>query len=150
MKLGIDLLSQAFTMFWEDYVVPIWQGISDAIGAAWTWIDQNVFTPFKAGIDLIVQGFEVGAQAIGVAWDAIKGAAAVPINFVLDVIWNKGLRSFWNDVVSALGLNDLQLPEAQLVQFASGGVMPGYTPGRDVHMFWSPTGGALALSGGGR
>jgi hypothetical protein len=29
-----------------------------------------------------------------------------------------------------------------------GGVLPGYTPGRDVHMFTSPTGGALGLSGG--
>ncbi|MEU8272590.1 NlpC/P60 family protein, partial [Sphaerisporangium sp. NPDC049002] len=32
--------------------------------------------------------------------------------------------------------------------FARGGVLPGYTPGRDVHRFVSPTGGALDLSGG--
>lgn len=31
---------------------------------------------------------------------------------------------------------------------AQGGVLPGYTPGRDVHRFYSPTGGALDLSGG--
>lgn len=31
---------------------------------------------------------------------------------------------------------------------ASGGVLPGFTPGRDVHHFYSPTGGALHLSGG--
>lgn len=31
---------------------------------------------------------------------------------------------------------------------ADGGVLPGYTPGRDVHMFQSPTGGTLGLSGG--
>jgi len=31
---------------------------------------------------------------------------------------------------------------------ASGGVLPGYSPGRDVHMFQSPTGGTLGLSGG--
>ncbi|WP_311132094.1 phage tail tape measure protein [Nonomuraea gerenzanensis] len=31
---------------------------------------------------------------------------------------------------------------------ASGGILPGYTPGRDVHMFHSPTGGTLGLSGG--
>lgn len=33
-------------------------------------------------------------------------------------------------------------------RFATGGIMPGYTPGRDVHQFVSPTGGRLALSGG--
>ncbi|MFI9558878.1 hypothetical protein [Nonomuraea endophytica] len=32
--------------------------------------------------------------------------------------------------------------------WASGGVLPGYTPGRDPHMFYSPTGGMLGLSGG--
>ena len=31
---------------------------------------------------------------------------------------------------------------------ASGGVLPGYTPGRDVHVFISPTAGELHLSGG--
>lgn len=32
--------------------------------------------------------------------------------------------------------------------YDSGGVMPGYTPGRDVHYFHSDTAGGLALSGG--
>jgi hypothetical protein len=34
------------------------------------------------------------------------------------------------------------------VAYAAGGVMPGYTPGRDVHTFRSATGGTLHLSGG--
>lgn len=32
--------------------------------------------------------------------------------------------------------------------FATGGILPGYTPGRDVHSFYSPTAGRLNLSGG--
>ncbi len=32
--------------------------------------------------------------------------------------------------------------------YAGGGVMPGYTPGHDVHHFTSPSGGRLHLSGG--
>ena len=31
---------------------------------------------------------------------------------------------------------------------ADGGILPGYTPGRDVHRFYSPTAGVLDLSGG--
>ncbi|WP_068925042.1 NlpC/P60 family protein [Planobispora rosea] len=31
---------------------------------------------------------------------------------------------------------------------ATGGILPGYTPGKDVHHFVSPTAGRLALSGG--
>jgi hypothetical protein len=33
-------------------------------------------------------------------------------------------------------------------RYDGGGVMPGYTPGRDVHYFQSATAGGLALSGG--
>lgn len=32
--------------------------------------------------------------------------------------------------------------------YAEGGVMPGYSPGQDIHTFVSPTGGTLHLSGG--
>jgi SLT domain-containing protein len=33
-------------------------------------------------------------------------------------------------------------------KLATGGILPGYTPGRDVHRFYSATGGLLDLSGG--
>lgn len=137
-----------FEWLYVNIVKPVFDGISSVIGAAWSWIDQHVFTPFKVGIDLLGKAFEGVAKAIGTAWDGIKSAAATPINFVLDTIWNNGLRSFWNDLVGTLGLDDMKLPKADLVRFASGGVLPGYTPGRDVHRFWSPTAGGLALSGG--
>ena len=34
------------------------------------------------------------------------------------------------------------------VGYDAGGILPGHTPGRDVHTFVSPTGGVLHLSGG--
>lgn len=39
-------------------------------------------------------------------------------------------------------------PNDARTEFATGGVLPGYTPGRDPHIFTSPTGGRLGLSGG--
>jgi len=145
---SIQGLGAVFDWLYKNVVRPVWDGISKSMKSAWDWINTYVFAPFKVGIDLIGKGFENVAKAIGIAWDGIKKAAAVPINFVLDTVWNKGLRSFWNDMVGTLGLADMKLPKAGLVKFASGGVMPGYTPGRDVHQFWSPTAGGLALSGG--
>ncbi|OJU39679.1 MAG: hypothetical protein BGN97_00215 [Microbacterium sp. 69-10] len=146
--IGLKVLGDVFTWLNVNVVQPVWKAISDAMKAAWNWIDTNVFTPFKKGIDLIAKGFEIAKSSIEQTWDGIKKAAAVPINFVLDTVWNNGLRSFWNDLVTELGLKDMKLAKAPLVKFASGGVLPGYTPGRDVHQFFSPTGGRLALSGG--
>ncbi|WP_181905745.1 tape measure protein [Microbacterium bovistercoris] len=146
--LGIRTLGAGFDWLYRNAVKPAWDAISGALQAGWAWIEKNVFAPFKTGIDLVAKGFEIAKASIAKTWDGIKQAAAVPINFVLDTVWNNGLRSFWNDLVTNLGLKDMKLPKAPLVKFASGGVLPGYTPGRDVHEFWSPTGGRLALSGG--
>ncbi|WP_336629998.1 MULTISPECIES: tape measure protein [unclassified Microbacterium] len=148
IALEIQGLGVIFGWLYENAIRPAWEGIQAAIGAVWSWLDQNVFPVLRTAIDLVGQAFANTAKSIGVAWDGIKKAAAIPINFILDVVWNNGLRSFWNDMVDGLGLSDMKLPKANLIQFASGGVLPGYTPGRDVHQFWSPTAGGLALSGG--
>lgn len=145
---SINTLGTVFVWLYQNAVKPAWDGISGAISGAWSWIRDNVFAPFGVAIDAIGKAFEATAGAVARAWEGIKQAAAAPINFVLDTIWNKGLRSFWNDLVRELKIEDMALPAAPLIKFASGGVLPGYTPGRDVHEFWSPTGGRLALSGG--
>lgn len=44
--------------------------------------------------------------------------------------------------------NIAEVANTRKVRLATGGIMPGYTPGRDVHRFFSPTGGTLELSGG--
>jgi tape measure domain-containing protein len=149
IALSLQGLGLVFSWLYENIIKPVWEGISSAIGAAWNWIEQWVFVPFKIGIGLIGEAFSNVAAGIATAWEGIKRAAAVPINFVLDTVWNNGLRSFWNGMVEELGLSDMKLPKAQLIRFARGGVLPGYTPGRDVHRFYSPTAGIqLALSGG--
>lgn len=144
----VELLGLGFTLLYERYVKPAFEAVGDVLSSVWKWIDKHVFAPFKVGIDLIGQAFGNVAKTIGEVWEGIKRATAGPINFVLDVVWNNGLRSFWNDMVGELGLNDMKLPKADPIKFAQGGVLPGYTPGRDVHEFYSPTGGRLSLSGG--
>ncbi|MCW1000413.1 hypothetical protein OJ918_10990, partial [Streptococcus anginosus] len=50
----------------------------------------------------------------------------------------------WNAVGKLVGLDEL--PEHK---FATGGILPGYTPGRDIYDFIEPrTGMRIGLSGG--
>lgn len=58
------------------------------------------------------------------------------------------LSSFATSVNKAFGDVGVKLKSPAALKFATGGVMPGYTPGRDVHQFSSPTAGNLYLSGG--
>lgn len=55
---------------------------------------------------------------------------------------------FTGSVNKAFGDVGVKLSAPERIKFSSGGMMPGYTPGRDVHTFVSPTGGILELSGG--
>lgn len=58
------------------------------------------------------------------------------------------LGSFTDSVNKAFGDVGVKLKSPKSLKFATGGVLPGYTPGRDVHDFYSSTGGHLGLSGG--
>jgi hypothetical protein len=65
------------------------------------------------------------------------------MNQLIDV-----LGKFVKSVNEAFGDIGVKLDSPNRLAFATGGVMPGYTPGRDVHSFYSPTAGSLYLSGG--
>jgi SLT domain-containing protein len=63
------------------------------------------------------------------------------VNDLVDV-----MRSFSRSLNDAYG--DMGVDVGTPTRLATGGIMPGYTPGLDVHSFTSPTGGRLELSGG--
>jgi phage-related protein len=137
------------------YVLKHWDDIQAGLASGWSWIKRTVLSPIRdfftktvpgwAGIlkDKVVEAWDAARAGIKTAWDKVKGIAREPIQYVIDVVYNNGLRGVWNKVAGAFGAEKLPY-----FKFASGGVMPGYTPGRDVHRFVSPTGGALELSGG--
>ena len=143
-----------------------------AIGAIWLWLWTNVISPVinwitnkiqgwsdflsntvKPAITNIVNGikdaFNNMKDGISTAFDAVKGAAAKPINFVINTVYTNGIKWLVDKVMEKLGL-ELRMPSiSPIAGYATGGVLPGYTPGRDVYHFVSPDGGgSLALSGG--
>jgi SLT domain-containing protein len=57
-------------------------------------------------------------------WDAIKGAAAVPINFVINKVWNEGIKKGWDIVAGALGIG--KAPGMDPIPgYAQGGPLKG-------------------------
>ncbi|WP_109030172.1 hypothetical protein [Streptomyces rubrogriseus] len=139
----------------KNKAVGAWNGTRDGLNTAWSKIKSWVLYPIRDFFtktvpgwgtslkDKMIDAFEAAASGIKTAWDKVKKYAKEPIQYVVDVVYNNGIRGVWNKIASAFGADKLPY-----FKFASGGIMPGYTPGRDVHTFYSPTGGGLALSGG--
>lgn len=137
--------------FLRDTVWPIARDAFANIATKGKWLWVNVLKPtfdaIKKGVGLAADAFSVAKDNIGRAWSALEGLAKKPIRFIIDTVLNKGLIAGFNWLSGKIGgpnIGNIPLPKG----FATGGVLPGYTPGRDVHRFYSPTGGRLDLSGG--
>lgn len=125
------------------------------IGEVVDWVWQNVVSPtfdfMKEGVDLVAQSFDKAVEWIGKVWDKIKGIAAKPVEFVIDSVYNNGIRAAWNKVAGWLGLDELEEYKPQWIgSYASGtSVLPGYSPGVDNMRFVSTDGRAAIDLGGG-
>lgn len=120
----------------------------DRLGNIWATIRDNTFGRLTDAIQTTIpNAFRTGVDAIAGAWQRLEAVAREPVRFVVDTVLNQGLISGFNAVAGTFGvdkIDPIKLPKG----FATGGVLPGYTPGRDVHRFVSATGGVLDLSGG--
>ncbi|WP_280360651.1 transglycosylase SLT domain-containing protein [Nocardia wallacei] len=152
--LGLTTMSDIFN-WWNDVVTTVtgavvgaWEWVSTKFTEAKDWIVDTVFKALGDGL-LTVQGrFESGVRGISEKWAGLQEAAKAPVKFVVDTVWNNGLLKAWNAVVPFLpGIKPM---ETVTLPFARGGILPGYTPGRDVHRFVSVAnpGVGLDLSGG--
>ena len=127
----------------------VWNGIKSTINSVVNWFQNTVKPIFDTVTTNIKSAFETMKSGIQTVWDGVKSVAAKPINFIINTVYRDGIKKTADSIADKLGLG-LRLPSVSGIPgYASGGVLPGYTPGRDVYHFYSPDGGgALALSGG--
>lgn len=141
IKAGADLL-------WSG-LQTVWNGIKSTINTVVSWFQNTVKPIFDTVTTNIKRAFENMKSGIQTVWDGVKGVAAKPINFVINTVYMNGIKKTADSIAEKLGLS-LRLPAVSGIPgYASGGVLPGYSPGKDIYHFYSPDGGgALALSGG--
>jgi hypothetical protein len=142
------VLGPVFRWLRDKVITPVWNGIKATISNAWNGI-KGIFNALGGFLTTyVVPAFKRGVDAIGKAWQGIQAAAKAPVKFVVETVLNKGILAGYNKIAKLFNVkpDNVQIPLPK--GFARGGVLPGYTPGRDVHRFYSASGGMLDLSGG--
>jgi len=148
-----------FSHTFPGYFVTAYHSVVNSFSALDRWFSgfsERIRGYFRGAKNWLVSH---GRDIINGLGDGIKSAASnavswieSPLNAILGL-----LHHFINMVNSGLGKIGVNIPNVPshigakngaVLHFADGGVTPGYTPGRDVHQFYSPTGGSLSLSGG--
>lgn len=141
IQVGLNVVGSFFGWVYATLIKPALDGIGAAASFVWNNVLAPVFETFKRGINAVGDAFQFVSDWIGRAWESIKEKARGPIQWVIDIVYNNGIRSVWNSIAGIFGMDDKKLPEYHL---AGGGVLPGYTPGRDsVLAMLSPGEGVL-------
>lgn len=125
----IDNVKRGFNVM-KDAVGKAWQGVKNLVRPVMDWFSGTLWPKISGVIDNVKRGFGIMKDAVGKAWQGVKNAAIEPVNFVINKVYNEGIRSNFNSVAGKLGIpKDKQLPEFH--GFARGGILPGYSRMRD-------------------
>ena len=147
----------------KDHITTVWNSIKGPLKAVWDWIYKNVLTPMGHFITKDLPGFfSKGIDFIKAAWEGLKTVVSKPVEFVVNTIIRDGIVAGFNKIAESVGVTPIKFAgmstssgksssfvyqSGNAGAFNTGGVMPGYTPGRDVHRFVGAA-GTLDLSGG--
>lgn len=118
-----------------------------SLGTFNSWFGASFRNSLVGAVNAIKAAFLAVPGAVTTSWARIKSGTANPTNYVISTVYMNGIRSAVNSIASAVGVR-ANMPAVRSIGYASGGVLPGYTPGRDIYDFYSPQVGTLRLSGG--
>lgn len=100
-------------------------------------------------LDGLKTGFDDAVKFIDQTWQRVEKIVGTPVYFIVDEVYNKGIMPVWNDVAGVFGLGKIDpVPTDAIPHYASGGIIPGYTPGKDTHLLPTKSGGQIAVGGG--
>ncbi len=105
----------------DKVIGPVWNWISSKISRVWRDGIRPAFDSIRRAVGRVGDAFRDAKDAIGKAWDKIRGLTKKPINWVLRVVWNDGIVKVWKKIAGWIpGVPDLK----KLPLLAKGGTVP--------------------------
>lgn len=129
-----------------------WSGLHSAVNGSWKWFRESVsglrtsitntwngmwnsardkvtsiFGTIRGKISdfrsAMTTAFSTLRDGLGKVWDGIKSKIASPVRYVVNTVYNNGIRRMWNSIAGKIS-SKISLPQIKL-GFNKGGVVPG-------------------------
>jgi len=117
-----DAVGAVLRFVWEHTLAPMferirlgWEAAALSIELIWLNILKPVWDVVASFVtDVIVPGIERGLALADMAWRNIANMFREPINWVINFVWNDGLKAAFDNVAMAIG-SDARLPAAPTI-----------------------------------
>lgn len=127
-------IRSSITSIWAA-IQGVWTRAQTAVRSTWSSFWSNVKSTASAAINSvrttistvltrITSAFSTAKANIKRIWDGLKNVVSAPVEWIRNNVYNTPLVDVWNRVAGLVG-------GPKLSNFATGGVIPGYEPGRD-------------------
>ncbi|MET7939637.1 peptidoglycan DD-metalloendopeptidase family protein [Streptomyces sp. NPDC005302] len=106
----------------------------EAIAIVGNWLYEKALKPafnkIKDAVALVGLAFELARKAIGKQWSQVSDIAKKPVNFIIEWVYEKGIKAVWDKVASYVGLGPL--PKGPKLLEAGGTVGEGWGVARPM------------------
>ncbi|MGW4240904.1 transglycosylase SLT domain-containing protein [Nocardia sp. NPDC004722] len=134
LATAIGTLQTKFTEHLGDTgALKAWQDLVNGIDGHVNNLTTLILPKLATGLTELDTKFATTKTGITTSFDGVRAAVARPIDWLIKQVFNGGLMNAWNSVRAVLP----SLPEwkggiPEIGGYFRGGIIPGYTPGRDT------------------
>lgn len=138
LKPAIHAIAAIAKWLWENAIRPAlanikagWSLLMSTLSAVWNNVLKPVFNAIGSAVGAVKDKFNAAISGIGTIWNKLKSLLSAPVKAVIDTVFNGGLLKAWNWIDKNILSGKYHIADIAFKGFATGGIMPGYTPGRD-------------------
>ncbi|MFE9937395.1 phage tail tape measure protein [Streptomyces hirsutus] len=129
LMTGVRAIGSVFKWLWTNGAKPAFNGIKSVISTVYNSGIKPVFDRLKSATKTVADAFDVARGGIKRAWEKVSGIAKKPVEFIVNTVYQQGIRKVWNAVAEKFGAPTL--PSFKGFSRGGIGILPGQSSYRD-------------------
>ncbi|QGH80035.1 tape measure protein [Gordonia phage NHagos] len=136
---GWRSIGEVLSGVWNNIIKPIWDGLGNLIKTVWENVISPAFEAIKTALGKVGDFFSSTVRGITTVWEGLKSILAKPINFLINTVYNNGIKKAWDTVARFLpGLSPAGAIDP-IPEHHTGGRING-PKGKDNVLMWGEAG----------